>query len=472
MLKELYREVFGADPGEIEVIASSGSSRRNYRVYRNEALGEDTSVPESVIFTEGQSVAENNAFIQLARYFYSMGLPVPNIYGVSDDRLCYIQKDIGYDSLFDRLDDLELVKKTVSLLPDFQFATGDDFDYSFCYPQSKFDEYNIEFDLHYFKYCFLKLTGVEFDEIKLEKDFNSLKKNLLGAHTWGFMYRDFQSRNVIISADGEPFFIDFQGGRYGPVHYDVASFVWQARAAFPENVKSELVTCYLDSLKKYTDVDRVEFLSTLRHFVLFRSLQTLGAYGFRGLYEKKPHFIMSIPYALDNLSGLLDTSFDDYPYLTEVLAEIVKNKSMFSSGVEVTVPGTLTVEVNSFSYRKGVPTDLSGNGGGFVFDCRAYANPGRYERFKSMSGRDREVIDFLEEDGDITEFLESLYPVVDKHISYFISRGFDHAMFSFGCTGGRHRSVYCAERLAQHILSRFDVRVILSHKALGITEEL
>ncbi|MBP5210700.1 MAG: phosphotransferase [Bacteroidales bacterium] len=472
MLKELYREVFGVDPGEIEAIASSGSNRRNYRVFRDEALGDDSSVPASVIFTEGQSVAENNAFIQLARYFYSMGLPVPNIYGVSDDRLCYLQKDLGYDSLFEHLDNMELVKKAVCLLADFQFSTGDDFDYSFCYPQSKFDGYNIEFDLHYFKYCFLKLTGLEFDEIRLENDFNALKANLLGAHTWGFMYRDFQSRNVIVSADDEPYFIDFQGGRYGPVHYDVASFVWQARAAFPENVKRELVECYLDSLQKYTDVDRDEFRSTLRHFVLFRCLQTLGAYGFRGLYEKKPHFIKSIPFALDNLSVLLENPFEEYPYLTEVLREVIAHRSVFSSSVEVTLPDTLTVEVNSFSYKKGIPPDLSGNGGGFVFDCRAYENPGRYERFKTMTGRDNAVIEFLEEDGGITEFLETLYPIVDKHISYFISRGFDHAMFSFGCTGGRHRSVYCAERLAQHILSRFDVRVILSHKALGITEEL
>ena len=292
---------------------------------------------------------------------------------------------------------------------------------------------------------------------------------MLQAEPWGFMYRDFQSRNIIVDKNNEPYFIDFQGGRYGPIYYDVASFIWQARAAFSNQIKIDLLDSYLLSLEKYYTIDKSSFFKTLRHFVLFRMLQTLGAYGFRGLYEKKVHFVKSIPFAIKNLAELIKQPFTEYPYLNEILEKLVKSSSFYPE-IEITKPGVLTVEVNSFSYKKGLPEDFSGNGGGFVFDCRSYANPGRDKYYKNMTGRDQEVIDFLESDGGIVEFLEELYPAIDRHISYFISRGFDHAMFSFGCTGGQHRSVYCAEKLYEHIRSSFDVRIILKHKELGITE--
>ncbi|MCF0177478.1 MAG: phosphotransferase [Bacteroidales bacterium] len=458
-LEELYESYFGTLPCRIERLKASGSSRIYYRLYAEDG--------DSVIGTIGDVAAENRAFVEIARHLRSYNIPVPRIYAVSADNMVYLQQDLGDDTLFNHLDDIELLKKTIAYLPEMQFAEG--LDYSICYPQSSFDERNVSFDLNYFKYNFLKLTNLPFDEIALETDFERMKENLLNAPVWGFMYRDFQSRNVMLSPDGCPFFIDFQGGRHGPIEYDVASFIWQARAAFPENVKEKLLEAYLDSLEEFVQIDRTEFQETLKHFVLFRMLQTLGAYGYRGLFQRKPHFLNSLPFALKNLSEFIEAPLKDYPYLMQILGEVA------SLDFGISQPSAnegLTIEVNSFSYRAGIPEDYSGNGGGFVFDCRALENPGRYTEYASLTGRDKEVIQYLEDEAGITEWLENIYMLADRHVSTFLNRGFSHAVFSFGCTGGRHRSVYCAEHLAQHIVSRFDVHVVLSHRALGIREEI
>ena len=351
--------------------------------------------------------------------------------------------------------------------PSLQFEGADGLDFSICYPQPEFDERMISFDLNYFKYCFLKATGLEFSEIKLDDDFRRLSEVLMRSFSSNFLYRDFQARNVML-VDGKPYFIDFQGGRKGPIYYDVASFIWQAKANYSQELKEELIETYIQSLKKYMPVDEKYFLSQLRHFVLFRTLQVLGAYGFRGYFEKKPHFLQSVPYAMDNLKQLLKEPFAEYPYLSSLLLELSQMEQYAATA------GTkkLEVRVNSFAYKKGIPNDLSGNGGGYVFDCRGINNPGKYEHFFHFTGTDKEVIDFLEEDGGVIKFLDNVYSLADAHVQRYIERKFTNLMFSFGCTGGQHRSVYCAEHLAQYIAKNYNVKVILTHREQGIEKEL
>jgi hypothetical protein len=281
------------------------------------------------------------------------------------------------------------------------------------------------------------------------------------------MYRDFQARNVMVR-DGEPWFIDFQGGRRGPIYYDVASFIWQARSRFPEDLKQELIRSYLRALQEYKQVDEQHFRSRLRLFVLFRTLQVLGAYGFRGYFEKKPHFLASVPYALGNLRTLLQTPFQDYPYLNDLLTQLA-SMPQFN---DLAQDNRLEVHVYSFAYKKGIPADTTGNGGGYVFDCRSINNPGKYEHFRRFNGTDPEVIKFLEDDGEVTQFLSSVYKLVDAHVKRFVERKFTHLQVCFGCTGGQHRSVYCAEHLARHLVDHYDVKVILTHREMNMEKML
>ena len=313
-------------------------------------------------------------------------------------------------------------------------------------------------DLNYFKYCFLKATGLEFQENLLEDDFERMADTLLQIEPQVFMYRDFQSRNIMIR-EGKPYFIDFQGGRKGPFYYDVASFLWQAKANYPDSLRQELLDEYLDALRPYHTMDKEQFLTTLRHFVLFRTLQVLGAYGFRGYFEKKAHFIQSVPYAIENLRQLLETDFPEYPYLCLMLRKLTELPQFAS----IRNRRKLTVRVMSFSYKKGIPEDPSGNGGGYVFDCRAVHNPGKYEQYKQLTGRDKPVIDFLEQDGEILQFLEHVDALADAHVQRFLERGFTNLSICFGCTGGQHRSVYSAEHVAHHLNEKFGVRIHLIH---------
>jgi hypothetical protein len=359
----------------------------------------------------------------------------------------------------------ELLTKTIRQLPDFQFAGAVGLDFVKCYPAAQFDVRSIMWDLNYFKYCFLKATGLEFDESRLEDDFQALAEVLMRSQSSTFMYRDFQSRNVMLS-DGKPYFIDFQGGRKGPFYYDVASFLWQAKAGFPQSLRMELLHQYIDALRKYKPVDEAYFFEQLRHFVLFRTLQVLGAYGFRGYFEKKPHFMQSVPYAIANLKELLGTPFPEYPYLSEMLGQLVELKQ-FTDQMQ---KRALTVRVLSFAYKKGIPDDTTGNGGGYVFDCRAVNNPGKYDRYKPFTGLDEPVIKFLEDDGEIITFLEHCYALVDATVKRYVDRGFTNLMVSFGCTGGQHRSVYSAQHLAEHLNEKFNVKVELTHREQNIQQ--
>ena len=466
VLSELYITYTNEEPQNIEELPSSGSNRRYFRL----------SGKQSLIGVIGTCKEENEAFLYMDAHFISKGLPVPKVLLHSEDKMAYIQEDLGDTLLFNAIEkgrkttvfneeEKILLSKTIRLLPDIQFAGADGMDFSKCYPASEFNARSILWDLNYFKYCFLKATGMEFLEDKLEDDFQRLTDVLLRSSSATFMYRDFQSRNVMIK-DGEPWFIDFQGGRKGPVFYDVASFLWQAKANLPDSLRGELLEDYINALRKYTPVDKEYFYAQLRHFVLFRTLQVLGAYGFRGYFEKKPHFIQSVPFAIANLRSLLTVPYLEYPYLNKILKELVGLKQ-FTDDLQ---KHTLTVRVMSFAYKKGIPNDPSGNGGGFVFDCRAVNNPGKYERYKPFTGLDTQVIKFLEDDGEILTFLDHAYAMVDASVKRYVERGFTNLMVSFGCTGGQHRSVYCAQHMAEHINKKFNVKVELVHREQNIEQ--
>ena len=425
----------------------------------------------SLIGAVGTSSRENRAFVAIARQMRGKGLPAPEIYAVSDDGMRYLQEDLGDTSLFSLLmeaqarggygeADIALLRSVVRLLPDVQWHTAEDFDFSVCHPSPELDRRGIQWDLHYFKYCFLKATGMEFEEERLEDDFDHLATVLLKDSDQVFMYRDYQSRNVMIR-DGQPWLIDFQGGRRGPVEYDLVSFLWQARARFSPTLRRELIGEYLRSASRYRSFDEEAFNRRIQYFVLFRTLQVLGTYGYRGYFEHKAHFVQSIPMAIDNLRALLaENEFADMPYLTALLREMTA-LPLFAPYKEET---GLTVRVTSFSYKKGIPDDLSGNGGGFVFDCRAIHNPGRYNEYKQLTGRDRPVIAFLDKEEPMQEFLAHVYGIVDYSVEKYLSRGFTHLMVSFGCTGGQHRSVYSAEHLAAHLRDKYGVKVVLEHR--------
>ena len=475
-LSQLFYNATEKKVGEQTALTASGSNRRYYRIE-----SEDKTV--SLIGVQGTSRDENHAFLYMAEHFMEKGLNVPKVLAVSDDEMNYVQQDLGNVLLFDyiaegrktgvfSIKEKDMLRETMRALARFQVIGAEEFDFNQCYPQPEFNLRSILWDLNYFKYCFLKATGLEFQEDKLENEFERLAYILLQNRMNAFMYRDFQSRNVMVHKEEYgrevPYFIDFQGGRKGPVFYDVASFLWQAKANFHPDLREELVEVYLEELQKYMPVDRAEFYETLKHFVLFRTMQVLGAYGFRGYFEKKPHFLQSIPFAIDNLRHLLKHASEDYPYLIEVLQQMTEMKQFKDVGVRK----PLVVRVMSFSYKKGIPADPSGNGGGFVFDCRAVNNPGKYERYTHFTGMDEPVIQFLEEDGEIQPFLEQAYQLVDFSVKRYMDRGFQNLMVSFGCTGGQHRSVYSAEKMAQHINEKFGVEVQLIHREQNIERVL
>ncbi|MBQ6186261.1 MAG: phosphotransferase [Bacteroidales bacterium] len=468
-LNDLFESYTGKKPTETEELNSSGSNRRYFRLKGGNI---------SIIGVVGTSLEENKAFISLSRHFRARGINVPEVFAVSDDGMRYIQEDLGDDQLYKLVshgrdsgeyspEESRLLCRAMAMLPKIQFEGAKELDWNVCYPEPTFNERMIMFDLNYFKYCFLKATGLEFNEVRLQEDFERLRDDLMQDMGETFMYRDFQARNVMVR-DGEPYLIDFQGGRRGPIYYDVASFVWQARSRYPEQLRKEMVRTYLEALKEYVPVEENHFHDRLRLFVLFRTLQVLGAYGFRGYFEKKPHFLASVPYALGNLRRLLQKPFDSYPYLNGILTKLT-TMSQFNNIVE---DKRLEVSIFSFAYKKGIPVDRSGNGGGFVFDCRAINNPGKFEYYRQFTGLDQEVIKFLEDDGGITKFLDNVYAMVENHVKCFMERKFTHMQVCFGCTGGQHRSVYCAEHLAAHLAEKYDIKITVTHRELDIEKIL
>ena len=436
----------------------------------------------SVVRVVGTCRAENHAFIYLAKHFRCKGLPVPEVYRVSEDEMEYTQEDLGDTLLFDYIRqgretgcfseaEKDMLRRVVRLLAHVQTEGAEGIDWSVCYPVPAFDRQSVFWDLNYFKYCYLKATEEEFSEPALEADFHRLADALLACPETGFMYRDFQSRNVMIR-NGAPYLIDFQGGRRGPVLYDLVSFLWQAKANFPAALRQELIGEYEDE-RRLIATARGNGVQPFTQeqigvFVLFRTLQVLGAYGFRGYFERKPHFLQSIPYALRNASELLELHPAlrvAYPEISRVLQALAAATTTDDRREHAEQASEMTVTVYSFSFKKGIPEDKSGNGGGYVFDCRSTHNPGRYDAYKHLTGRDKEVVDYLEQDGEILTFLESVYRLIDHHVERFVSRGFSHLQVAFGCTGGQHRSVYCADATARHLRERFPgIHVELIHR--------
>jgi len=465
-----------------QMLNAQGSNR----IYTRE-VGADGKTCIRVV---GTNRDENRAFIYMARHFHALGLPVPEVYWVSADGMSYTQEDLGDTLLFDAIrhgretgsfmtDEITLLERTLRALAHIQVEGAKDFDWSLCFPVPVMDERSIRWDLNYFKYCFLKGTKIEFSEPKLEDDFDKLVLRLTSDSTNGlsspfFLYRDFQSRNVMIK-NGQPYFIDFQGGRRGPTQYDVASFLWQAKTNFPPELREKLIDVYLDELSTLnSQFSTLQWKAALPHFVLFRTLQVLGAYGYRGYFERKPHFLESIPFALKNLRNVL-AELPEYPYLRELaesmIAEETPSPKRPDSELAPQSSG-LVVTVYSFSFKKGLPADDSGNGGGYVFDCRSTHNPGKYDEYKTLTGLDKPVIDFLEKDGEILTFLEAVDQLIDHHVERFLERGFTHLQVAFGCTGGQHRSVYCAEHVAKRLHDRYDISIHLIHRERGIDKWL
>jgi aminoglycoside/choline kinase family phosphotransferase len=425
-------------------------------------------------------IRENLAFISFTKHFLSKGLPVPEVYLVSEDQKYYLLEDLGDTTLKELTDSLrkgwdfplEMIpwyKKVIDGLIRFQTEGHEGLDYSVCVPRDEFDSRSILWDLNHFKYFFLKLCGIPFDEEKLENDFQNLAGKLNEVERKSFLYRDFQSRNIMIKKN-KLYFIDYQGGRRGALQYDIATLLFEARTNIPGNIKEALLEYYLEriSLKKKEEFNRKEFLSVYLLFALVRQLQAMGAYGLRGWVEKKPLFLQSIPFAMNNLRYFLENhcpSPEEYPELTRLLMLMIKDENLnkpIPAGED-----KLTIRISSFSYRKAIPDDLTGEGGGFVFDCRGIYNPGRYPEFKNRTGMDEEVEKFFIEKTEMGDFLRDVFSIIDRSVKTYVGRDFRHLQVSFGCTGGQHRSVYAAKKLAQHLEHNRLVTVLLEHKELA-----
>ncbi len=465
VLKQLYEQYFHSPADRVTPLQGQlgGSGRAILRVAgpAGTAIGIVYPVRE-----------ENLAFLEFSRHFRRHGLPVPAIYAEDLANNAYLEEDFGDTTLFEFLTAhrngdaiaapaIEAYRNVVSILPRFQIEAGRDLNYKVCYPRSSFDRQSIAWDLNYFKYYFLRLAGVSFNEQALENDFTRLTKFLLAAPHDYFLYRDFQSRNVMLR-DGQPFFLDYQGGRKGALQYDIASLLYDGKADLPPELRQELLDYYLDCLSAFIPVDRGAFMEHYYAYVYVRIMQALGAYGFRGFYERKAHFLQSVPYALKNLRWLSHNV--KLPVALPALMEAFQGM-LASEKLQQLAPDAsgLTVRIFSFSFHHQMPTDESGNGGGFIFDARSLPNPGREERFKQLTGVDTAVIDYLNQQESVHQYIANTQSLVDSAVAEYQRRGFRNLMVSFGCTGGQHRSVFLAEQLARHLRSIRGVEVVMRH---------
>ncbi|HTW30686.1 MAG TPA: RNase adapter RapZ [Candidatus Sulfotelmatobacter sp.] len=422
---------------------------------------------------------ENAAFIEFSRHFRKHGLPVPEIYAANLDHGAYLEQDLGDTSLFELLSKnrqgesispevVEVYRQVIATLPRFQIEAARDLNYDVCYPRGSFDRQSIAWDLNYFKYYFLRLAGISFNEQALEDDFTNLTEFLLSARRDYFLYRDFQSRNIMVH-HRQPYFLDYQGGRKGALQYDVASLLYDAKADLPPELRQQLLDHYLNTLASFVDLKREAFLEHYYAYVYIRIMQALGAYGFRGFYERRVHFLQSVPYALKNLRWLLHNISLPIalPTLMNAFHGMLASEKLQSLASDA---DSLVVRIFSFSFHRGFPKDESGNGGGFMFDGRSLPNPGREERFKPLTGKDAAVIEYLNQQESVHQFMASVMSLVDASVTNYQRRGFKNLMVSFGCTGGQHRSVYLAEQLAKHLQARNGVEVIIHHRELEKAE--
>jgi aminoglycoside/choline kinase family phosphotransferase len=468
ILKKLFEQHFHSQVVRVEPLQGQlgGSGRNILRLSgeRSSSIGILYGVRE-----------ENVAFLEFSRHFRRYDLPVPEIYAEDLDHGAYLEEDLGGTTLYEFLSKnragdsispqaIEAYRKVVAVLPRFQVKAGRSLNYKVCYPRASFDRQSIAWDLNYFKYYFLRLAGISFNEQALEDDFSHLTKFLLKADRDYFLYRDFQSRNVLLR-DGDPFFVDYQGGRKGALQYDIASLLYDAKADLPPELRQKLLDCYVNQLADFVKLEREQFMLHYYAYVYIRIMQALGAYGFRGFYERKAHFLQSVPYALKNVRWLLQQVELPIalPTLMDAFKSMLGSEKLQSLTSE---PENLIVQIFSFSYRRGLPKDEAGHGGGFVFDCRTLPNPGREEAFKTFTGKDAPVIDYLNQQESVHQFLASVMSLVDASVSNYQGRGFKSLTVSFGCTGGQHRSVYLAEQLAKHLRGRNGVEVVVRHLGL------
>jgi aminoglycoside/choline kinase family phosphotransferase len=463
-ITKLFENHFQEKVDNVEMLPGSGSYREYCRLINQN---------RTVIGAYNADVKENTAFLSFTSHFRKNNIRVPEVYSVSSDLKKYLLEDLGNTTLFDYVGTIREkegfseniiseYKKVLKELPKIQIVAGKKLDYSVCYPRAAFDKTSMMWDLNYFKYYFLKLAKIQFDEQALEDDFQTFSDYLLSADPNYFLYRDFQSRNVMLK-NGEVYFIDYQGGRRGALQYDLASLLYDGKADIPESIRQQLFDFYVAELKKYLHVNDADFTAYFKGFVLIRIMQAMGAYGFRGFYEKKGHFLKSIPFALKNLENLLASTKlpVELPELLNVLGQLPQSEVLKGIGQS---KSNLTVTVTSFSYKYGYPADVSGNGGGHVFDCRAINNPGRYPEYKDLTGKDLQVQEFLEQKSEIAIFLDNVKLLVDQSVKTYLERQFTHLSVSFGCTGGQHRSVYSAEKIAAHLKNNFPVNVVLNHR--------
>jgi aminoglycoside/choline kinase family phosphotransferase len=468
ILQHLFEQHFHTPPTRVHQLQGElgGSGRKIIR------LANDRSSAIGILYNVRE---ENVAFLEFSRHFRRHGLPVPEIYGEDLNQGAYLEEDLGDTSLFEFLSShrsgeqigpaaIDAYRKVVVILPRFQVEAGRDLNYKVCYPRASFDRQSISWDLNYFKYYFLRLAGIPFSEQALEDDFSRLTKFLLSAPHDYFLYRDFQSRNVMLR-DGQPYFVDYQGGRKGALQYDIASLLYDAKADLPAALRHQLLDHYLDALGTFLPLDRDAFMQYYYAYVYIRIMQALGAYGFRGFYERKAHFLQSVPYALKNLRWLLHNV--KLPIALPTLLDAF-NSMLASEKLQALASDAdnLVVRIFSFSFHRGWPKDETGNGGGFVFDGRSLPNPGREERFKVLTGRDAPVIEYLNQQESVHQFFASALSLVDASIGEYQRRHFKNLMVSFGCTGGQHRSVYLAEQLAKRLRGRPGLEVILHHREL------
>jgi aminoglycoside/choline kinase family phosphotransferase len=464
-IRRLSSEQLGIDAGAVEKLPQSGSDRSYFRINADD---------QSYIATYGRNTRENETFLYFSEHFRSKGSPVPAILAVNNETTIYIQEDFGDLSLLNILEQqgynehvYTLFQRSLERLAEMQIRGDDGLDYNRCITSREFGKQAIMSDLLYFKYYFLDTLQIPYDKEKLLDDFEALSTYLTRVDHKYFMFRDFQSRNIMIRNE-QPNFIDYQGGMKGALQYDVASLLWQAKANLPDDWKTGLLEHYINHVQYLLQqpIDRTRFVAQYNGYVLIRLLQVMGAYGFRGLFERKAHFLTSIPLGLQNLGWFMSNRHIGIALPEfEKLLNIITGEEVISRfrHVKATEETPLTVYIHSFSYKKGLPPDDSGNGGGFVFDCRGLLNPGRFQEYKAYTGRDKNVIDFLEQKTRIHEFLNSVFNVVDISVEDYINRGFESLQVNFGCTGGQHRSVYSAEALARHLKNKYRVKVVVKH---------
>lgn len=465
-IKELYTKWKGTPPVSLDVLPQSGSERRYFRLHGKN---------ESVIGTYGANIKENESFFYFSDHFHKKNLATPQILAVSEDRIYYLQEDFGDVSLLNKLEAegandyvYGLFKKSLEEIARLQVKGDEGLDYDRCLTNKEFGKQAIMADLLYFKYYFLDALRKPYDKQKLMDDFEALSTYLTHTEYKYFMFRDFQSRNIMVTPDDNVHFIDYQGGMKGAPQYDVASMLWQARANLSDAWKESLLVDYMKAFEELigAPLDQGVFRSQYNGYVLIRLLQVLGAYGFRGLFERKAQFLTSIPLALRNLKEFFQNQSVgiSVPEFRKVLDICVADEVIQQfTPTQADEKTPLVVKICSFSYRKGIPEDTTPNGGGFVFDCRGILNPGRIDEYKTQHGRDKSVKDFLEQQTRMLDFLNSVFDIVDMTVEEYIKRDFESLMVSFGCTGGQHRSVYAADALARHLRNKFKVKIVLQH---------